>query len=60
VVRKCLNGTAANNADFRITAKEGICGNEHMAGSVVDHNVTANVHLRQKGIHDDNGAIIEE
>ena len=38
VVRKCLNGTAANNADFRITA-EDICGNEHMTGSV-DHNVT--------------------
>jgi len=49
VVRKCLNGTAANNADFRITAKEGICGNEHMAGSVVDHNVTENVYLRRKG-----------
>ena len=25
VVRKCLNGTAANNVDFRITVKEGLC-----------------------------------
>ena len=44
MVRKCLNGTATNNADFGITAKEGICRDEHMAG------LTANVHLREKGI----------
>ena len=44
MVRKCLNGTAANNADFRITVKEGICGDEHMAGLI------ANVYLSEKGI----------
>jgi hypothetical protein len=32
VVRKCLNGTAANNADFGITTKEGICGDERTHG----------------------------
>jgi hypothetical protein len=34
VVGKCLNGTAANNADFGITTKEGrgICGDERTHG----------------------------
>jgi len=31
--------------------REGVCGDEHMAGNGVDHNLTANVHLREKGIH---------
>jgi hypothetical protein len=51
MVRKCLNGTATNNADLGITAREGVCGDEHMAGNRVDHNLMANVHLREKGIH---------
>ena len=29
---------------------QGVCGDEHMVESAVDHNLTANVHLMQKGI----------
>ena len=51
MVRKCLNGTAADNADLGMTAREGVCGDEHMAGNRVDRDLTADVHLREKGIH---------
>ena len=45
VVGGCLNGTAANSADFRITLK-GWYGYE-MTGNVGDHNVAINVDLRK-------------
>ena len=37
MVRKCLNSTAADNADL---GSQGVCGDEHMVESVVNHNLT--------------------
>jgi hypothetical protein len=45
VVRKCLNGTAANTADFESQQRSGsVEMNEHMAG------LTAKVPLREQCI----------
>ena len=45
MVRKCLNGTAANNVDFESQQRSGSGDmNEHMAG------LTAQVPLREQSI----------
>ena len=42
MVRKCLNGTAANNADL---GSQGVCGDEHMVESTGGSQSHTYVHL---------------